>query len=162
MNKFSSVYMASNIYIFLSNVLMQTSDRNMRKELGFFAILKFSYVICHVSLHNAFIIRWSGLWYFTQHNYYCYSKEAQPSFSPSNCFLFYLTISSTYFYLQVDIISGTKKPQEEEAKKRKSRFDQGGPSTNILKPMVAPPTLTSVPSGTKATIDAFGGLKKTK
>lgn len=66
------------------------------------------------------------------------------------------------FYLQVDIISGTKKPQEEEAKKRKSRFDQGGPSTNILKPMVAPPTLTSVPSGTKATIDAFGGLKKTK
>ncbi|XP_063603781.1 SAP30-binding protein-like [Penaeus indicus] len=63
---------------------------------------------------------------------------------------------------KVDIISGTKKPQEEEAKKRKSRFDQGGPSTNILKPMVAPPTLTSVPSGTKATIDAFGGLKKTK
>ncbi|XP_042871587.1 SAP30-binding protein-like [Penaeus japonicus] len=63
---------------------------------------------------------------------------------------------------KVDIISGTKKPQEEEAKKRKSRFDQGGPSTNILKPMVAPPTLTSVPSGTKATIDAFGSLKKTK
>ncbi|XP_042240376.1 SAP30-binding protein-like isoform X1 [Homarus americanus] len=63
---------------------------------------------------------------------------------------------------KVDIISGTKKPLEEEAKKRKSRFDQGGPSSNIIKPMVAPPTLTSVPSGTKATIDAFGSLKKTK
>ncbi|XP_042240377.1 SAP30-binding protein-like isoform X2 [Homarus americanus] len=65
-------------------------------------------------------------------------------------------------YPLVDIISGTKKPLEEEAKKRKSRFDQGGPSSNIIKPMVAPPTLTSVPSGTKATIDAFGSLKKTK
>ncbi|XP_071551065.1 uncharacterized protein [Panulirus ornatus] len=63
---------------------------------------------------------------------------------------------------KVDIISGTKKPVEEEAKKRKSRFDQGGPSNNVIKPMVAPPALTSVPSGTKATIDAFGGLKKTK
>ncbi|XP_045595044.1 SAP30-binding protein [Procambarus clarkii] len=63
---------------------------------------------------------------------------------------------------KVDIISGTKKPLEEEAKKRKSRFDQGGPSNNVIKPMIVPPTLTSVPSGTKATIDAFGSLKKTK
>ncbi|XP_053635775.1 SAP30-binding protein isoform X3 [Cherax quadricarinatus] len=63
---------------------------------------------------------------------------------------------------KVDIISGTKKPLEEEAKKRKSRFDQGGPSNNVIKPMIVPPTLTSVPTGTKATIDAFGSLKKTK
>ncbi|XP_050719062.1 SAP30-binding protein-like isoform X3 [Eriocheir sinensis] len=65
---------------------------------------------------------------------------------------------------KVDIISGTKKPAEEEsaAKKRKSRFDQGGPATSVMKPLVAPPTLTSVPSGTKTTIDAFGSLKKTK
>ncbi|XP_068206573.1 SAP30-binding protein-like isoform X1 [Palaemon carinicauda] len=62
---------------------------------------------------------------------------------------------------KVDYVSGTKKPVEEE-RKRKSRFDQGGPSTTILKQMVAPPTLTSVPSGTKTTIDAFGSLKKTK
>lgn len=62
---------------------------------------------------------------------------------------------------KVDIVSGTKKPVEEE-RKRKSRFDQGGPSTNIMKQMVAPPTLTSVPSGTKTTIDAFGTLKKPK
>lgn len=64
--------------------------------------------------------------------------------------------------LQVDIISGTKKPVEEEAKKRKSRFDQAGPTTNVIKPQVVLPTLTSMPSGTKATIDAFGSLKKTK
>lgn len=63
---------------------------------------------------------------------------------------------------QVDIISGTKKPVEEEAKKRKSRFDQAGPTANVIKPLVAPPTLTSMPSGTKTTIDAFGSLKKPK
>ncbi|XP_076068216.1 uncharacterized protein LOC143040721 isoform X2 [Oratosquilla oratoria] len=64
---------------------------------------------------------------------------------------------------KVDIISGTKKPAEEESKKRKSRFDQGVPSNNpLMKPVVAPPTLTSVPSGTKPAIDAFGSLKKPK
>ncbi|KAK4319635.1 hypothetical protein Pmani_009420 [Petrolisthes manimaculis] len=63
---------------------------------------------------------------------------------------------------KVDIISGTKKPVEEEAKKRKSRFDQAGPTANVIKPLVAPPTLTSMPSGTKTTIDAFGSLKKPK
>ncbi|KAB7507324.1 SAP30-binding protein [Armadillidium nasatum] len=65
---------------------------------------------------------------------------------------------------KVDIISGTKKPPEEEAKKRKSRFDQAAPGNPVavIKNSVPPPTLTSVPSGNKTTISAFGSLKKAK
>lgn len=70
---------------------------------------------------------------------------------------------------KVDVISGTKKLSDEDpAKKRKSRFDQIGPAASIpshgsmMKPLVAPPTLTSVPSGNKTQIEAFGSLKKTK
>lgn len=71
---------------------------------------------------------------------------------------------SIVFLFQVDIISGTKKPAEEEAKKRKSRFDQAIPvaGVTVMKNSVPPPTLTSVPSGNKTTISAFGSLKKTK
>ncbi|CAL4115285.1 unnamed protein product, partial [Meganyctiphanes norvegica] len=69
---------------------------------------------------------------------------------------------------KVDVITGTKKSSDEDpAKKRKSRFDQVGPPATIpthgvMKHPVAPPMLTSVPSGTKTTIEAFGSLKKTK
>lgn len=70
---------------------------------------------------------------------------------------------------KVDVITGTKKSSDEDpAKKRKSRFDQGGPTASIqshggmMKLPVAPPTLTSVPSGNKTQIEAFGSLKKTK
>jgi len=69
---------------------------------------------------------------------------------------------------KVDVITGTKKTLDDDpCKKRKSRFDQAGPTGaipthGIMKLPVAPPLLTSVPSGTKTTIEAFGNLKKTK
>ncbi|XP_022911276.1 SAP30-binding protein [Onthophagus taurus] len=64
---------------------------------------------------------------------------------------------------KVEVVSGTKK-QEEEAKKRKSKWDQpGGNSINShIKPAgLVQPSLTNTATGTKATvISAFGSLPK--
>lgn len=63
---------------------------------------------------------------------------------------------------KVEVVSGTKK-QEEDAKKRKSKWDQpGGNSTGTLKPAgLVQPSLTNSATGTKGTvISAFGSLPK--
>ncbi|KAK9720308.1 HCNGP-like protein [Popillia japonica] len=65
---------------------------------------------------------------------------------------------------KVEVVSGTKK-QEEEAKKRKSKWDQPGGnslSSHNLKPAgLVQPSLTNSATGTKATvISAFGSLPK--
>lgn len=65
---------------------------------------------------------------------------------------------------KVEVVSGTKK-QEEEAKKRKSKWDQPGGNSlgsHNLKPAgLVQPSLTNTASGTKATvISAFGSLPK--
>lgn len=65
---------------------------------------------------------------------------------------------------KIEVVSGTKK-QEEEAKKRKSKWDQPGGnslSSHNLKPAgLVQPSLTNSATGTKATvISAFGSLPK--
>lgn len=63
---------------------------------------------------------------------------------------------------KVEVMSGTKR-QEEDAKKRKSKWDQpGGNSVASIKPAgLIQPSLTSSATGTKATvISAFGSLPK--
>lgn len=65
---------------------------------------------------------------------------------------------------KVEVVSGTKK-QEEDAKKRKSKWDQPGGnslSSQTLKPAgLVQPSLTSTATGTKGTvISAFGSLPK--
>lgn len=65
---------------------------------------------------------------------------------------------------KVEVVSGTKK-QEEDAKKRKSKWDQPGGNTissQTLKPAgLVQPSLTSSATGTKGTvISAFGSLPK--
>lgn len=65
---------------------------------------------------------------------------------------------------KVEVVSGTKK-QEEDAKKRKSKWDQPGGnslSSQTLKPAgLVQPSLTNSATGTKGTvISAFGSLPK--
>ncbi|XP_030759137.1 SAP30-binding protein-like [Sitophilus oryzae] len=63
---------------------------------------------------------------------------------------------------KVKFVSGTKK-LEEEANKRKSKWDMpGGASMKVNQPgLVAPPTLTTTATGTKSNvIPAFGSLPK--
>lgn len=65
---------------------------------------------------------------------------------------------------KVEVVSGTKK-QEEDAKKRKSKWDQPGGnslSSQTLKPAgLVQPSLTTTVTGTKGTvISAFGSLPK--
>lgn len=65
---------------------------------------------------------------------------------------------------KVEVVSGTKK-QEEDAKKRKSKWDQPGGNTvttATIKPAgLVQPSLTTSATGTKATvISAFGSLPK--
>lgn len=65
---------------------------------------------------------------------------------------------------KVEVVSGTKK-QEDDAKKRKSKWDQPGGnslSSQTLKPAgLVQPSLTSTATGTKGTvISAFGSLPK--
>lgn len=65
---------------------------------------------------------------------------------------------------KVEVVSGTKK-QEDDAKKRKSKWDQPGgnnTSSQTIKPAgLVQPSLTSSATGTKSTvISAFGSLPK--
>lgn len=65
---------------------------------------------------------------------------------------------------KVEVVSGTKK-QEEDAKKRKSKWDQPGGNnlgSQTLKPAgLVQPSLTNSATGTKGTvISAFGSLPK--
>lgn len=63
---------------------------------------------------------------------------------------------------KVEFVSGTKK-QEDDSKKRKSKWDQpGGNSIGSIKPAgLVQPSLTNSATGTKATvISAFGSLPK--
>lgn len=63
---------------------------------------------------------------------------------------------------KVEFVSGTKK-HEDDAKKRKSKWDQpGGNSVGNIKPAgLVQPSLTNSATGTKATvISAFGSLPK--
>lgn len=65
---------------------------------------------------------------------------------------------------KVEFVSGTKK-QEDDSKKRKSKWDQPGGnslgSQNIKPAGLVQPSLTSSATGTKGTvISAFGSLPK--
>ncbi|KAL1513268.1 hypothetical protein ABEB36_002697 [Hypothenemus hampei] len=64
---------------------------------------------------------------------------------------------------KVEFVSGTKKLEEENRNKRKSKWDMpGGGAVKVNQPgLVAPPTLTTSVTGTKSTvISAFGSLPK--
>lgn len=66
---------------------------------------------------------------------------------------------------KVEVVSGTKK-QEDDAKKRKSKWDQPGGNAVMVSQSLKPaglvqPSLTTNATGTKATvISAFGSLLK--
>jgi len=64
---------------------------------------------------------------------------------------------------KVEFVSGTKKSDEDNKNKRKSKWDMpGGGAVKVNQPgLVAPPTLTTSATGTKSTvISAFGSLPK--